>query len=580
LKKYLISFVVLFIVLICSSYIFLQYEKNDKISKYLTNKTIEYNHSYNLIKKYQKSINSLDNNTFLIETFKKEYNSTAAFLNNHKNLSLTKELIFQIEQKQKKYPTFSIYDKVNNKAITAITIQNSINKDIFLIQSEANYIVNKNTNTNVLFCLLIGISFFVLLTVYKLIEQQKKHSIEMIKEIKRNNKLKELNKKVYSTQEEIININKNLTKIVEERTREGSKNLRILSRYVIFSKTDLKGIITEASDAFCKISGYSKDELIGKPHNILRHHDMPSEAFKEMWETIKKGTVWRGEVKNRLKDDGYYWVSANISPEFDKDKNIIGYMSIRQDITARKDFEEQHLKLVKSERMASMGEMIVNIAHQWRQPLSVISTGVTSMQIQKEFDMLSDEKFNETCEMINKNAQHLSKTIDEFKSFAQGEKVLELFDLKDNANSFLQIAHKQLEENNIEVVCNIQEDIKINAYPNELTQAYVNILNNTIDALKTKDIKNKYLFLDISKENEKISIQLKDNAGGIPADIIEKIFEPYFTTKHQSQGTGLGLHMVNDLIANVMGGKIEVQNETYTYKDTEYTGVKFTFTIS
>ncbi|HIP11307.1 MAG TPA: PAS domain S-box protein [Arcobacter sp.] len=580
MKKYLISFVVLFIVLICSSYIFLQYEKNDKISKYLTNKTIEYNHSYNLIKKYQKSINSLDNNTFLIETFKKEYNSTAAFLNNHKNLSLTKELIFQIEQKQKKYPTFSIYDKVNNKAITAITIQNSINKDIFLIQSEANYIVNKNTNTNVLFCLLIGISFFVLLTVYKLIEQQKKHSIEMIKEIKRNNKLKKLNKKVYSTQEEIININKNLTKIVEERTREGSKNLRILSRYVIFSKTDLKGIITEASDAFCKISGYSKDELIGKPHNILRHHDMPSEAFKEMWETIKKGTVWRGEVKNRLKDDGYYWVSANISPEFDKDKNIIGYMSIRQDITARKDFEEQHLKLVKSERMASMGEMIVNIAHQWRQPLSVISTGVTSMQIQKEFDMLSDEKFNETCEMINKNAQHLSKTIDEFKSFAQGEKVLELFDLKDNANSFLQIAHKQLEENNIEVVCNIQEDIKINAYPNELTQAYVNILNNTIDALKTKDIKNKYLFLDISKENEKISIQLKDNAGGIPADIIEKIFEPYFTTKHQSQCTGLGLHMVNDLIANVMGGKIEVQNETYTYKDTEYTGVKFTFTIS
>ncbi|HIP55741.1 MAG TPA: PAS domain S-box protein [Arcobacter sp.] len=580
MKKYLISFVVLFIVLICSSYIFLQYEKNDKISKYLTNKTIEYNHSYNLIKKYQKSINSLDNNTFLIETFKKEYNSTAAFLNNHKNLSLTKELIFQIEQKQKKYPTFSIYDKVNNKAITAITIQNSINKDIFLIQSEANYIVNKNTNTNVLFCLLIGISFFVLLTVYKLIEQQKKHSIEMIKEITRNNKLKKLNKKVYSAQEEIININKNLTKIVEERTREGSKNLRILSRYVIFSKTDLKGIITEASDAFCKISGYSKDELIGKPHNILRHHDMPSEAFKEMWETIKKGTVWRGEVKNRLKDDGYYWVSANISPEFDKDKNIIGYMSIRQDITARKDFEEQHLKLVKSERMASMGEMIVNIAHQWRQPLSVISTGVTSMQIQKEFDMLSDEKFNETCEMINKNAQHLSKTIDEFKSFAQGEKVLELFDLKDNANSFLQIAHKQLEENNIEVVCNIQEDIKINAYPNELTQAYVNILNNTIDALKTKDIKNKYLFLDISKENEKISIQLKDNAGGIPADIIEKIFEPYFTTKHQSQGTGLGLHMVNDLIANVMGGKIEVQNETYTYKDTEYTGVKFTFTIS
>ena len=133
---------------------------------------------------------------------------------------------------------------------------------------------------------------------------------------------------------------KNKEFIIVKKSKELNKSLLIMSKYVIYSKTDLKGVITEVSDAFCKISQYTRDELLGKPHNIIRHKDMPKSAFKDMWKTIKSGKTWNGEVKNRKKDGGYYWVIADISPECDEDGNIFGYVAIRHDITDKKKVEE------------------------------------------------------------------------------------------------------------------------------------------------------------------------------------------------------------------------------------------------
>jgi len=105
----------------------------------------------------------------------------------------------------------------------------------------------------------------------------------------------------------------------------------VLNRPIV-SKTDLKGIITYANTPFCKLSGYSKEELIGKPHNIVRHPDMPKAAFKDMWETIEKGKKWKGIVKNLRKDGKYYWVEAFIQPIYDDEGNKIGYISARRPI--------------------------------------------------------------------------------------------------------------------------------------------------------------------------------------------------------------------------------------------------------
>ena len=229
--------------------------------------------------------------------------------------------------------------------------------------------------------------------------------------------------------------------------------------------------------------------------------------------------------------------------------------------------------------MASMGEMIGNIAHQWRQPLSVISTGATGMQMQKSIDILTDETFNDTCEMINKNAQYLSETIEDFKNFIKNDRKLELFNLKKNIEHFIQIVNPTIVNNHLNVVYALDENIDIKGYPNELIQCLINIFNNANDVLKKLDEKNRHIFISTYIENENIVITIKDSGEGIDTDVLPKIFEPYFTTKHQSQGTGLGLHMTYNLIVDGMKGSIKVTNTTYTYNNQNFKGALFTITL-
>jgi PAS domain S-box-containing protein len=163
----------------------------------------------------------------------------------------------------------------------------------------------------------------------------------------------------------LLYINRNFVKTLNKEVKEKTAKIRIqkenlkrlldiYDQHVIFSKTDTKGIITHASEAFCKISGYSKNELIGHPHNIIRHKDMPQETFKYLWEQLKKEKTVNVEVKNRKKDGGYYWVDAEIAPDYDAKGNLIGYVAIRDEITANKDIEEIQKEIIFT--MGSIGE--------------------------------------------------------------------------------------------------------------------------------------------------------------------------------------------------------------------------------
>ena len=239
-----------------------------------------------------------------------------------------------------------------------------------------------------------------------------------------------------------------------------------------------------------------------------------------------------------------------------------------------KNFQIQK-KLFKSEKMASMGEMIGNIAHQWRQPLSSISTGATGMKVQKEYHTLSDEVFYKTCDVINENAQYLSKTIDDFRNFIKGERKKAIFDISVNINTFLSLIEGSIKASNINIVLEIEENLKLNGYENELIQCYINIFNNSRDALQNTNDDQKYFFIKSYTDKNNVIIKIKDSGGGIKEDILSKIFEPYFTTKHKSQGTGLGLHMTYNLIVEGMEGSIQVQNVTYRYKDKHYIGAEF-----
>jgi PAS domain S-box-containing protein len=414
--------------------------------------------------------------------------------------------------------------------------------------------------------ILILFSIMLLFIIYTI----NKITSKIIDKYKQNVKIKE---------QELQKINQDLEKKIKDKTIKLQNNMNIMSQYVIYSKTDLDGYITEVSDAFCKTTKYKKEELIGENHNILRDKDVPAIVYKQMWETIKENKSWRGEISNIDKDGKKYWISTTISPDYDTNGNKIGYIAIRHNITAIKEFEQQQDRLKQSEKLASMGDMIGNIAHQWRQPLSVISTASTGMKIQKEMNILDDESFYRNCEAINQNAQYLSSTIDDFKNFIKGDRVRSTFYLEDEINSFLNLVDGSIKGNNIDIVLNLEPQLQLDGYENELTQCLINIFNNAKDALKDADVENKLIFISTLKQDEHIVIKIKDNAGGIAPNIIDKIFEPYFTTKHQSQGTGLGLHMTYNLIVDGMDGSIQAQNVSYVYNDIKYRGAEFIIKI-
>ena len=236
---------------------------------------------------------------------------------------------------------------------------------------------------------------------------------------------------------------------------------------------------------------------------------------------------------------------------------------------------KKDIQLFEQSKLASMGEMIGNIAHQWRQPLSIISTSATGIQMQKEYNILTDDKLDEACETINIQTQYLSKTIDDFRDFIKGERILIHYNLKECMESFIELVTPTAKSHNLNLILDFEKGIELNGYPNELKQCLINIFNNAKDVLMDLDDQDKLLFISTYTEDNNIIINIKDSGGGIPEDIFLKIFDPYFTTKHKSIGTGLGLHMAYNLIVDGMKGSITVKNEKFIYNEKEYLGASF-----
>ncbi len=205
------------------------------------------------------------------------------------------------------------------------------------------------------------------------------------------------------------------------------------------SKTDASGKITDVSEAFCNISGYTEEELLGQQHSIIRHPTMPNELFDELWDTIKSGNSWEGELKNLKKNGGYYWVNIVISPIFDTYKKIIAFEAILVDITHQKELEEQQNILVEQSKAAAMGEMISMIAHQWRQPLQAVSILIQKLPLTKMIEgKISDELLEEVADGIGNQLNYMSKTIDDFRDFFLPDKPKELIDISSVVNRALE----------------------------------------------------------------------------------------------------------------------------------------------
>ncbi len=225
-----------------------------------------------------------------------------------------------------------------------------------------------------------------------------------------------------------------------------------------------------------------------------------------------------------------------------------------------KNRTKQEQLLIQQSKLASMGNMIGNIAHQWRQPLSVLNAIVMKIQVKKEHDDLSDEELQELVEECDVILAHMSNTISDFQNFFKPSKEKTRFDLEDECKNASSIIESSLKHNNINFEIIIEKDCKVVGYPREFAQAILNILSNAKDVLLDRKVENPYIKLTLKKGNKYALIKIEDNAGGIDESIKERIFEPYFTTKHAKQGTGIGLYMSKMIIEENMHGFIEVIN--------------------
>ncbi len=342
----------------------------------------------------------------------------------------------------------------------------------------------------------------------------------------------------------------------------------VLDKYIISSVTDLKGKIIDVSQAFCNISGYTKEELIGSNHNIVRHPDMPKKAFKELWDTISKGKSWSGKVKNLKKDGGFYWVYANVEPLRDTHGNIDSYVSVRLDITQNElltlKVQEEIEKNISTKemmqqqsRLAQMGEMLSMIAHQWRQPLSAITAASGSITLKAKLNKLDQKTAIEISNRIKEFSQHLSITIDDFRDFFKSNKSKSETDFHTITTAVLNIVESSINNNGIKLTKNIKTNDRFFTYENELKQVLLNIIKNAEDALIDNNQKNPEILIE-AHDN---ILSVSDNAGGISQDIIDKIFDPYFSTKTKKDGTGLGLYMSKIIIEDHCNGRLSVNND-------------------
>jgi len=217
-------------------------------------------------------------------------------------------------------------------------------------------------------------------------------------------------------------------------------------------------------------------------------------------------------------------------------------------------------QMLEQSRLAQMGEMISMIAHQWRQPLAAISATSSGLEIKAKLGRLDNKLLLEKVQNISKYAQHLSHTIDDFRDFFKSNKELRQTSYQEIIQSVLDIVSVSVKNKNIDLQVEYQTTKTFQTYPNEIKQVVLNLIKNAEDILLEKEIENGYIRIVAKELDGKFILEVRDNAGGVPEEIIDKVFDPYFSTKLEKNGTGLGLYMSKTIIEDHCGGKLSVHN--------------------
>lgn len=368
---------------------------------------------------------------------------------------------------------------------------------------------------------------------------------------------------------ELQKAHEELQKLLRERTSALDEQSRVLEAYFRHSPSPLMFLDRECNfirvnDAYARACGREGSYFAGRNHFV----EYPSHELQEKFMTVVR-TGKPYSVCNRpfvYPDDPEgkvtYW-DLYVHPILDGAGEVDFLVFSLTDVTERKLTEdvlrEKDYLLLQQSRNAAMGEMINNIAHQWRQPLNSLGLSIQRLPLCYEMGGLSAEFLHQAVDDAMVLIQHMSQTIDDFRDFSRPDREKEEFQIAAAIDSAVKLVEASFQSRNICIVTQYVVDLFVCGYRNAFSQVMVNLLNNARDAFDERQTANPRVIIRVAAEGERSVVTVSDNGGGIPEEILYKIFEPHFTTKGP-QGTGIGLFMAKNIIERNMHGRLGVRN--------------------
>ena len=371
----------------------------------------------------------------------------------------------------------------------------------------------------------------------------------------------------------------------EDELRVSNEQLKVIfeASEAGIIKVNPFGVIDFANRRMAEMFGMTVRELIG-----TRYTDHLHESEKQIGDAIMMQLI-RGEIqsvwldRHYTRDDGTsFWGHLSGRRLENADGTLRALIGVISDITARKtaedelrmlhknlearvggmvaDLRRKDMAMIQQNRMAAMGEMIGNIAHQWRQPLNTISLIVQSLQTEYDSGTLTREEMHNDIHEVIELLLHMSRTIEDFRNFFREDKVKLEFCIGAAVSSSLSLVSASLKDHNIKAEIENDGEVTAIGYQNEYAQVLLNIISNSRDTCLERCVVNPRISIRITSEKGRSVLYVRDNCGGIPDDVLPRIFEPYYTTRGSDIGTGIGLYMSRTIIEQNMGGRLTARN--------------------
>ncbi len=337
-------------------------------------------------------------------------------------------------------------------------------------------------------------------------------------------------------------------------------------RFVIQAHVDKNGVFTKVSEAFCRLSLFREDELIGKSYNIMSHPSLNEDDLEgTIWSDLIIHQEWNGVIASKNKHGETFWVDVIIKPIKNKYGDITGYSAVMFDMTAEKKLVQNKVMLEETiidneAKLKIMGDTMRTVAHEWRQPLNAISLEAQNLLFSYQFtdEGVPKEEAIPILEGMQSNIEGLSNIINKFQYITelQGEKKEST--IKDVCNRAINIS--TVSSDMVEQNYNVNTGFK--THENELATSIASILDNAREAndRSTSEVE-KFIKIATFEDGKNIKVEISNNGGHIAENLLEEIFAPYFSTKETRNGVGLSLYIAKMIVELHLKGRIEVENK-------------------